>query len=80
MVLFQSLKDRLLSSMLADKKNVKCNYRDLFPQAPDEKILNCAEEGVLGFTTGIIGTMQANESNQIVNRNWRTFNQSVTDI
>ncbi len=46
---------------VADKKNVKCNYRDLFPQAPDEKILNCAEEGVLGVTTGIIGTMQANE-------------------
>lgn len=47
---------------LADKENVKCNYRDLFPQAPDEKILNCAEEGVLGVTTGIIGTMQANEA------------------
>ncbi|HSN08322.1 MAG TPA: HesA/MoeB/ThiF family protein [Hanamia sp.] len=47
---------------VTDKKNVKCNYRDLFPQVPDEKILNCAEEGVLGFTTGIIGTMQANET------------------
>lgn len=47
---------------VADKKNVKCNYRDLFPQPPDEKILNCAEEGVLGVTTGIIGTMQANEA------------------
>jgi len=47
---------------VADKKNVKCNYRDLFPQPPEEKILNCAEEGVLGVTTGIIGTMQANEA------------------
>jgi len=51
---------------VADKKNVKCNYRDLFPRAPDEKILNCAEEGVLGFTTGIIGTMQANEVIKLV--------------
>jgi molybdopterin/thiamine biosynthesis adenylyltransferase/rhodanese-related sulfurtransferase len=47
---------------VADKKNVKCNYRDLFPQPPDEKILNCSEEGVLGVLTGIIGTMQANEA------------------
>jgi adenylyltransferase/sulfurtransferase len=47
---------------VADRNNVKCNYRDLFPQPPDEKILNCAEEGVLGLTTGIIGMMQANEA------------------
>jgi adenylyltransferase/sulfurtransferase len=47
---------------VSDKKNIKCNYRDLFPQPPEEKILNCAEEGVLGVTTGIIGTMQANEA------------------
>ncbi len=51
---------------VADKKNIKCNYRDLFPQAPDEKILSCAEEGVLGCTTGIIGTMQANEVIKLV--------------
>jgi adenylyltransferase/sulfurtransferase len=47
---------------VADKKNVKCNYRDLFPQPPAEEILNCSEEGVLGVVTGIIGAMQANEA------------------
>ena len=47
---------------VADKKNVTCNYRDLFPQPPSEEILNCSEEGVLGVVTGIIGTMQANEA------------------
>ncbi len=49
-----------------DKKNVTCNYRDLFPQPPAEKILSCAEEGVLGSTTGIIGTMQANEAIKLI--------------
>jgi molybdopterin/thiamine biosynthesis adenylyltransferase/rhodanese-related sulfurtransferase len=40
----------------------KVNYRDLFPQPPGEnEVLNCAEAGVLGVLTGIIGTMQANE-------------------
>ncbi len=47
---------------VSDKQNVKCNYRDLFPQSPAEKVLSCAEEGVLGFTTGIIGTTQAIEA------------------
>jgi adenylyltransferase/sulfurtransferase len=38
------------------------NYRDLFPQPPAEnEVLNCAEAGVLGVLTGIIGAMQANE-------------------
>jgi adenylyltransferase/sulfurtransferase len=38
------------------------NYRDLFPQPPDEKqIPNCAEAGVLGVLPGIIGCMMATE-------------------
>ena len=51
---------------IADEKNVKCNYRDLFPQPPEEKIFSCAEEGVLGVVTGIIGSMQANEAIKII--------------
>ncbi len=38
------------------------NYRDLYPCAPPpESIPNCAEAGVLGSLTGIIGSIQANE-------------------
>ena len=45
-----------------DGTNERVNYRDLFPQPPAEnEILNCAEAGVLGVLTGIIGAMQANE-------------------
>ena len=48
------------------EKNIKCNYRDLFPKPPIEKILNCSEDGVLGVVTGIIGTMQANEAIKLI--------------
>ena len=38
------------------------NYRDLYPEPPPpESIPNCAEAGVLGTLTGIIGSIQANE-------------------
>src|SRR5918993_251756 len=38
------------------------NYRDMFPNPPQEgEIMNCAEGGVIGTLPGIIGTMQANE-------------------
>ncbi len=38
------------------------NYRDLFPNPPEEnEVLNCEQAGVLGVLPGIIGTMQANE-------------------
>ncbi|MGN6602118.1 MAG: ThiF family adenylyltransferase [Ginsengibacter sp.] len=51
---------------LPDAEGKKCNYRDLFPQPPHERIFSCAEEGVLGTTTGIIGSMQANEAIKII--------------
>lgn len=38
------------------------NYRDLFPDPPQENaVLSCAEAGVLGVLTGVIGGMQALE-------------------
>jgi len=43
------------------------NYRDLFPNPPEEgEILNCEEAGVLGVLPGIIGTMMANETIKLV--------------
>lgn len=45
-----------------NKNEPSANYRDLFPQPPDEKeIPNCAEAGVLGVLPGIIGCMMATE-------------------
>ena len=34
-----------------DEKNIKCNYRDMFPQPPVDEIPNCSEDGVLGVVT-----------------------------
>ncbi len=37
-------------------------YRCLYPEAPEENLIpNCAESGILGATTGIIGSLAANE-------------------
>ena len=42
--------------------NLNPTYRCLFPEKPREGLLpTCAEAGVLGALTGIIGTMQAME-------------------
>jgi adenylyltransferase/sulfurtransferase len=39
------------------------NYRDLFPDPPQQHLVpNCEEAGVLGVLPGIIGTMQASET------------------
>ena len=38
-------------------------YRDLFPNQPDEHLLpSCAEAGVMGAVTGVMGTLQALEA------------------
>jgi len=51
---------------VADENGMKCNYRDLFAKPQIEKILNCAEEGVLGIVPGIIGLMQATETIKLI--------------
>ncbi|MDZ4666977.1 MAG: ThiF family adenylyltransferase [bacterium] len=49
-----------------EHKQIK-NYRDLFPHPPKEGLIqNCAEAGVLGVLTGIIGCLQANEALKII--------------
>lgn len=43
------------------------NYRDLFPVPPAEgEVMNCEIAGVLGVLTGIIGSMQANETIKLI--------------
>ncbi len=43
------------------------NYRDLFPVPPaEDEAMNCAVAGVLGVLTGIIGSMQANETIKLI--------------
>lgn len=43
------------------------SYRDLFPEPPAPgEVLSCAEAGVLGVLTGIIGSMQALEAMKVL--------------
>ena len=54
------------SSVLSFAKDADGNlyprYRDLFPEKPPEGLVpTCAEAGILGALTGIIGSMQALE-------------------
>ncbi len=43
------------------------NYRDFYPLPPDpQSVPNCEEGGVLGVLTGIIGSIQANETLKII--------------
>ncbi len=38
------------------------SYRDLFPEPPPDGLVpSCAEAGVLGALTGVVGTLQAME-------------------
>jgi molybdopterin/thiamine biosynthesis adenylyltransferase len=42
-------------------------YRDLFPEAPPPGVVpSCAEAGVLGALTGVIGTLQAMETIKLI--------------
>ena len=42
-------------------------YRDLFPNQPDEGLLpSCAEVGVMGAITGLMGTLQALEAIKLI--------------
>lgn len=42
-------------------------YRDLFPEAPAPGVVpSCAEAGILGTTTGVLGTLAANEAIKVI--------------
>ena len=54
-------------SIFRNQSHDDVNYRDIFPDPPKEsEILNCAQGGVLGTMTGIIGTMMANETIKLI--------------
>ncbi len=43
------------------------SYRDLFPQAPPPGVVpSCAEAGVVGALTGVLGTLQAMEAIKLI--------------
>ncbi len=43
------------------------NYRDLFPEAPPAGLVpSCAEAGIVGALTGVIGTLQAMEAIKLI--------------
>jgi molybdopterin/thiamine biosynthesis adenylyltransferase len=43
------------------------SYRDLFPEPPPEGVVpSCAEAGVLGSLTGVMGTLQAMEAIKLI--------------
>lgn len=46
--------------------NRSANYRDLFPEPPEESVLNCEEMGVLGVLPGVIGVMMAGETIKLI--------------
>jgi sulfur-carrier protein adenylyltransferase/sulfurtransferase len=54
-------------SVFRNKPTGDANYRDIFPDPPlDGEVSNCAEAGVLGVLSGIIGTMMANEAIKLI--------------
>lgn len=43
------------------------SYRDLFPEAPPAGVVpSCAEAGIIGALTGVIGTLQAMEAIKVI--------------
>jgi len=42
-------------------------YRDLFPEPPPQGLIpNCAETGIVGALTGVIGTLMAMEAIKLI--------------
>lgn len=50
-----------------DKGDLNPRYRDLFPSAPPPGLIpSCAEAGIIGALTGVIGTLMAMEAIKLV--------------
>ncbi len=52
---------------LTPETRLNPRYRDLFPEAPPEGLVpSCAEAGILGVTTGVLGTLAASEAIKLI--------------
>lgn len=57
------------------------HYRNIFPHPPTSKqIPNCAEQGVLGATTAILGSLQAAEVIKVILRSTSVFYNQLIHI
>ena len=57
------------------------NYRDLFPEPPEDGLApNCAEAGVLGVLPGIVGSIQATEAIKVILRIGESLNGKLLVI
>jgi len=52
---------------------LKCFYQEM----PSDEILNCDQEGILGTTASIVGSLQANESIKTIIDSKNKFNNSI---
>ncbi len=56
-------------------------YRDLFPERPPEGLIpSCAEVGVIGALTGVIGTLMAMEAIKLINRHREPLVGKAADV
>jgi molybdopterin/thiamine biosynthesis adenylyltransferase len=56
-------------------------YRDLFPEAPPPGLVpSCAEAGVIGVLTGVVGTLQAMEVIKPDHRRGRTADREAAAL
>lgn len=64
---------------VADSNGIAINYRDLFPLPPSSmSIPNCAETGVLGVLPGMVGTMMATQTINVLTGYGRVLHSSVS--
>jgi adenylyltransferase/sulfurtransferase len=64
--------------MIFNYGTVALNYRDIYPNPPEEnQVPNCAETGVLGVLPGIIGTLQASEVIKILSEVGKVLSEKI---
>jgi molybdopterin/thiamine biosynthesis adenylyltransferase len=58
----------VLTPYAIDDEGLPCpSYRDLFPEPPPDGLVpTCAQAGIIGALTGVIGTLQAMETIKLI--------------
>jgi adenylyltransferase/sulfurtransferase len=63
---------------LREDRSRSVNYRDLFPEMPQQhEVLTCAEAGVLGAVTGVIGSLQALEVIKVITQTGKPLTDAL---